>query len=371
MKKKIAYIHSHQHPASYNTLDQLIKKFPEYEVVEFDLVKIAKNNFFILLKNSFYLVKELGLSKALRGGNFKKLFFKSDYFFKQSKKIIDELLSIEEYVFTFQRNSLFETSTGKIPHFIYTDHTHAENLKYPDYNEYLNYSPKYSSREKIIFNKSTKNFVYANNIKNSLVEDYLCPEDRVAIVGVGGSVSLADNWEPINNNYKNKTIIFVGRDWNRKGGPELIRAFKKVLLTHPDAKLIIAGASPKIEIGNCEILGDISLEELSIQYSRSSIFCLPTKREPFGIVFLDAMMHKLPVVATRIAALPDLIIENENGLLVEPGDVEQLTKSLIYLLDYPELCKRFGENAHNFVKNNYTWEKVGERLRENILPFLD
>jgi glycosyltransferase involved in cell wall biosynthesis len=104
---------------------------------------------------------------------------------------------------------------------------------------------------------------------------------------------------------------------------------------------------------------------------KSSIFCLPTKREPFGIVFIEAMMHKLPIVSNKIGALPDFVTDNENGFLVDAGDVEALAEALIKLLDNPEICKNFGEKGYSKVANTYTWEKVGERLRDNILPFLD
>ena len=76
------------------------------------------------------------------------------------------------------------------------------------------------------------------------------------------------------------------------------------------------------------------------------------------------MLNKLPVIATNIGAIPDFLNNGKNGLMVEPGNVQQLKESLLKLLTSPELCKKFGESSYIHVKNNYTWNKV----MENLLP---
>jgi glycosyltransferase involved in cell wall biosynthesis len=101
-------------------------------------------------------------------------------------------------------------------------------------------------------------------------------------------------------------------------------------------------------------------------YCRASIFCLPTRLEPFGIVFLEAFAHKLPVVATRIGAIPDFVIPGESGYLVEPGEIDGLAQALNQLLGDPEKCRTWGRKGYEIVQENYTWEKVGQRLHETI-----
>ncbi len=128
--------------------------------------------------------------------------------------------------------------------------------------------------------------------------------------------------------YKNKIILFVGIDWERKGGPDLFEAFKEIVKKHPDAKLVIIGASPKIKNANCQVLGKIPLEKVPGYYKNAAVFCMPTKREPFGLVYLEAMLYKLPVVATNIGAIPDFIQNDKNGYLVEPGDVQGIISAI-------------------------------------------
>ena len=103
---------------------------------------------------------------------------------------------------------------------------------------------------------------------------------------------------------------------------------------------------------------------------QASVFCVPTTLEPFGIVFLEAMAHKLPVVATNIGAIPDFVVEDRNGYLVEPNNSEQLSEKIIYLISSPIKCKAFGEFGHRLFWERYTWEKTGIRIRENIMRYL-
>lgn len=140
-----------------------------------------------------------------------------------------------------------------------------------------------------------------------------------------------------------------------------------MLTVHPDAHLTIVGCSPQVNTPNCEVIGRVPLNEISYYYRRASIFCLPTKLEPFGIVFIEALSYQLPVVGTCIGAIPDFISQGENGYMVQPGQVSELAQALINLLDDPEKCRRFGERGRVIAQDKYTWHKVGSRMKEGIL----
>jgi glycosyltransferase involved in cell wall biosynthesis len=102
----------------------------------------------------------------------------------------------------------------------------------------------------------------------------------------------------------------------------------------------------------------------------ASVFCMPTRIEPFGIAPLEAMARRLPVVATRVGALPDFVEENQSGFLVQDGDSHALADALSRLLDNPEMCRRFGQRGHEIFRSRYTWEAVSDRLRAEILPLI-
>ena len=128
-----------------------------------------------------------------------------------------------------------------------------------------------------------------------------------------------------------KNILFVGVEWERKGGVQLFEAFKLVLKKIPDATLTIVGCAPSIQHLNVNVVGKISIEKVPDYYNQASVFCMPTRLEPFGIVFLEAMYHQLPIVASNIGAANDFIEDNKNGYLLPPDDTVGISNQLIYL----------------------------------------
>jgi glycosyltransferase involved in cell wall biosynthesis len=125
-----------------------------------------------------------------------------------------------------------------------------------------------------------------------------------------------------------------------------------------------------VKIPNCEVIGPSRPQDLNQYYQSASVFCLPTYLEPFGIVFLEAMKARLPIVATRVGAIPDFVEEGRNGWLVEPGDVTGLADGLLRLLQNPRAAQQFGARSYEIIKEHYSWETVGERLRQNIAEML-
>ena len=73
------------------------------------------------------------------------------------------------------------------------------------------------------------------------------------------------------------------------------------------------GCTPPIMLKNCHALGKVSLEEVANHYNKASVFCLPTKREPFGVVFIEAMVNRLAIVTNTIGATPELVFNDKNG----------------------------------------------------------
>lgn len=147
----------------------------------------------------------------------------------------------------------------------------------------------------------------------------------------------------------------------------MVEAFKRVLKVHPDAQLTIVGCSPELNIANCRVVGKVPLEQVNKYYERAAVFCLPTTDEPFGLVFIEAFSHRLPVVAPPIAAVPDFLKDGENGYLVKADDVETLANRLIELIGNPAKCQAMGENGYAIFREKYNWERVGSRIRQEIV----
>ena len=341
----------------------LQREFPENPIVTFDILDLVKLD----INDLYYSVKQYGKDIALGRKRLINCMRRNTHYFQKVKQTIADHLSKENYLITFQTQSLFDASVPNIPHFIYTDHTHLANLYYPGYSKKNLYSNEWIQLEKSIYDNASAIFSMSSNISKSLVEQYGCEPNRVICAHAGSNTNL------INFNsakYKNKNILFVGLDWERKGGPFLVKAFNRIIRSHNDASLTIVGCSPNLRLPNCNVVGKVKLEAVPSFYENASVFCLQPSIEPFGIVFLEAASHKLPLIGTNIGAMPDFIINNYNGYLIDPGDEDQLFVSLNTLLSNPQQCENFGRNSYRIFETNYTWERTGNRIKRAIMTFL-
>jgi glycosyltransferase involved in cell wall biosynthesis len=366
MPQKIAFIQKGNVPLASGYVAQALQRnIPQFEVEVIDIKQMLARRKNIELANMLYTLKEYGLEISVRKKEAKTSFFRTTYLFRKIKALMAERLNNPEYVFSFQMQSLYDASRKGLPHFVYTDHTNLANLMYPIQDKSRLFSDSWVQLEQTIYQNACHIFTRSRNITHSIVKQYGCEPDKVTCVYAGSNARF-DDCPPENDAYQNKNILFVGMDWERKGGPELVAAFDQVLLAHPDAHLTIVGCSPEVDVPNCEVVGRVPLDEVEQYYRKASIFCLPTRLEPFGIVFIEAFAHKLPVVATRVGAIPDFVIPDESGYLVEPGEPDYLAQALIRLLDDPAKCRAFGTRGYDIVRENYTWEKVGQRLHNMI-----
>jgi glycosyltransferase involved in cell wall biosynthesis len=373
-RKKIAFVKfgsfSHINDA---VGEQLVRCFPDFDVEVIDVRALIAGNKKFIFRNCLEVAAAFprDLLTLTRRRTFRDEFYRTGYILKKIHEYVAERVkpNLDQYAFTFQTQSMFDGAVEGIPNFIYTDHTNLANMYYPVFGEAKLFSKRWHKLEENIYRKATRLFTMSNHVRQSLIEHYHCAPEKVVCALAGPNAEI--EFGPLlNNNYRNKNILFVGAEWERKGGPLLVEAFKRVLKKHPDARLTIVGVSPQIDVSNCDIVGRVPRDQVHSYFRKAAIFCLPTRVEPFGVVFVESMFYKIPVVAPKIGALPDLIEDEKNGRLVQPNDVNSLTDALIALLDDPEKCRQFGEKSLEVVKGRYTWDAVGTRFKENIMGVL-
>ena len=174
---------------------------------------------------------------------------------------------------------------------------------------------------------------------------------------------------------RNKKILCVGNYVSRKGIIYLIEAFSQI--ERQDLTLHLVGnrknnssyynqlnnAVEKLKLTECVIFHDGSDQEnLKQLYASADIFVLPSLKETFGIVFLEAMHYGLPIITTNVSAMPELIEENQNGFLVPPGDSQALAKAISTLIENPDLIEKMGETGRKKVATSYYWEQTGSKF---------
>ncbi len=370
MSNKIAFFRIWTSPPVNLSVEKmLVRSFPESSLETYNLADLIRQKKEVLLQNSLRVMQHYGPQILMGKRSFKVCFWRTPYIFQVVKSLAAEILSRGQHHFSFQLHSLYDASYPGVPHFVYTDHTHLENLNYPGFGTQDLFHPSWIRLERSIYHNATLVFTRSSNIRRSVIDHYAVQPERVVCVFGGSNVSVPKEGM-LKRSYDQETILFVGSDWGRKGGPDLIQAFELLLKTNPSAKLVIVGASPDISLPNCTVVGRVPLEKMPAYYQQASIFCLPTRLEPFGMVFVEAMSYKLPIVATHIGAIPDMVVNGANGYLVTPGDIQELAKRLCLLLDDPERCRQFGAVGYRLVQSRYNWDAVGDKIRENILAVM-
>jgi glycosyltransferase involved in cell wall biosynthesis len=151
-------------------------------------------------------------------------------------------------------------------------------------------------------------------------------------------------------------VLYAGRLSPEKGVLELVEAARGM-------KLVVAGDGPlRRQVPGA--LGFVPPNELDRLYARAAVVACPSRREGFGMACLEAMAHGVPVVATGVGGLLDLVADGETGLVVPPGDVRALRAALERLLVDPELRRRMGGAARRRARERFSWERFGELTLE-------
>lgn len=117
-------------------------------------------------------------------------------------------------------------------------------------------------------------------------------------------------------------------------------------------------------------LGTIPRRDLQGRYRRAALFCLPSRQEGFGIVFLEAMASGTPIVAARMAAIPEVVADGEVGLLVDPDDPQELARTLAWLLGDPSRRRAMGEAGRRRVER-YGADRVAVSFLATVQAALD
>ncbi|MBU0708462.1 glycosyltransferase family 4 protein [Patescibacteria group bacterium] len=167
------------------------------------------------------------------------------------------------------------------------------------------------------------------------------------------------------------TILAVGRLSKHKGQAWLIDVFADLInICDSDLKLILVGedegegvilremVDKKCISDKVLITGKVSEEELARYYQNADIFALFPEYEAFGLVFLEAMMHALPVVTHRVGAIEGVL--QDKAFITDPYNRAQAKVILAKLIDDQEFRESAGQRGREFVSANFSWEKTAQ-----------
>jgi glycosyltransferase involved in cell wall biosynthesis len=176
-------------------------------------------------------------------------------------------------------------------------------------------------------------------------------------------------------------IGFVGRMVRFKGVADLIAAFKQLKPEFENLTLLLVGPFEKYEELDPQIYADIKadaqivptgfLEDTPAAYPLMNVLALPSYREGYGYVLMEAAAMELPTIATRITGCVDAVVDGVTGTLVPPGNVTALAQALQTYLSDPELCRKHGAAGCERVARDFRPEPIWEALYEEYMDLLE
>jgi glycosyltransferase involved in cell wall biosynthesis len=167
-----------------------------------------------------------------------------------------------------------------------------------------------------------------------------------------------------------KRLLFAGTWIPRKGTHILASAFERLCATGSPLQLDVLGAG----VSEGRVRADFSAavrervrvvtartdRETAAALAASDIFVLPSLFEGTPLTLIEAMWSALPIVTTATAGMRDVVRDGQNGLLIAPGDVDSLTRTLERVASDPALCRALGSTAHKTATAHFTWSRTAD-----------
>ncbi len=204
-----------------------------------------------------------------------------------------------------------------------------------------------------------------------------------------GSVDRQSGRAKLGINPEDKVVMYAGRFDERKGIETLVRAIaKEEVKSHQNLKFIIVGGytpgesdgQEKERITNIvqelgieditQFAGRVQHQDLAAYYAAADLCVVPSHYEPFGLVAIESMAARTPVVASDVGGLKFSVVDQVTGLLVPPQDEAAFAEAIDSILSSPKWREQLGNNARKRVEAKFSWNGVANQLDQQYLSEL-
>jgi glycosyltransferase involved in cell wall biosynthesis len=207
-------------------------------------------------------------------------------------------------------------------------------------------------------------------VRDDLVSHYRVPAERVTIVGTGrGQI------QPYHGpkRYGEGPILFVGRGrLADKGCPLLVDAFRIAVAHRPDLRLVLVGPEElkplARQLPNVTVAVRLPWPELETLFQQASLFAQPAPNEPWGLVYLEALACRTPVLGLNRNALPEITRNGEFGFLVDEPSPEAVADRILEAYADPARLEAMGRSGQDYCLRQFSWNTATARIAEVLFP---
>ncbi|HEY7123960.1 MAG TPA: glycosyltransferase family 4 protein [Ktedonobacterales bacterium] len=229
--------------------------------------------------------------------------------------------------------------------------------------------------ERLKFRANVRAFTLAAHLvswcqwaKDSLIADYGVPAEKITVIPPGVDLALWPKRAPALHAAGGQPLklLFVGGDFKRKGGEVLLDCFKRHFQECCELHLVTQAPIPPEK--NLFVYNGVkpNSETLTRLFAEADVFVFPTLADCAPVAVTEAMAATMPVITTRVGAIPEAIQDGKNGLIVEAGSVEDLRRAIETLLAQPQLRLEMGQLGRKRAEAEYDARHNARRLLEII-----
>jgi glycosyltransferase involved in cell wall biosynthesis len=255
------------------------------------------------------------------------------------------------------------TSRGQgLERYLYCDSTWNLSSQYSmDVRHFSARSNQFSEElEKKAYAQTRRVFSISHYVKDNLILHYRVNPETITVVGSGrGKITPFHG----SKDYARGPVLFVAKDrFEEKGGALLLAGFRLVSQRNPAPKLVLAGKGVESvgvrDMANVTVAGHVSWGELQRLFETASLFAMPAYNEPWGLVFLEALACKTPLLGLARNSLPELTQGGSFGFLVHKSDPQTLAEAILEATADPKRLERMGLAGQEYCLNTFSWKQT-------------
>lgn len=349
---------------SFYTLQQL-KRFGEVEIFQYPLPKLLQE----------WLTTQKSINKRF----FKKhtaVEFLRSYAKHFSRKLTDDLKKRPvDILFVSASSQMIAYAETSIPVIYMTDATFQQlQGYYPNFSNLTRYNIKQGiALDKLAFQRSSHCILASEWNKEAAITDYGIPPEKISVAPCGANLDFIPSVNELNVDASGTcNILFIGVEWERKGGDIALAAYRKLKETISQATLHIIGCTPPLDLTSDKNITVIpfldknnrkDFERLHKIYLQTDFLLLPTRAECAGIVFSEASAYGIPSITTDTGGVTTYVRNKINGysLPLSAGDVAYADMIKQLFMNKDGLGK-LKQSSRNLYEHELNWQQWGDRF---------
>jgi len=264
---------------------------------------------------------------------------------------------------------------ARVVHF--SDSTFQGMIDY--YELFTGFSPRTvrqgNAMERAVLQRADALLMASDWVANSAVVDYGVPADRITVAPLGANIDTWPTFDPDRDQGEVCRLLFVGRDWSRKGGDLAYAVLRGLLARGHRAELHVVGCDPPIPAdapgvhrhGFLRKSDPGEFQRLEDLYRTSSFFILPTRAEAYGVAFAEASAFGLPSLAPRTGGVPTVVEHGVNGLLFPlDASAETYVDAIERLWSDPSAYRQLQRSSRTKFERDLNWRAWGDHAERVI-----